>query len=316
MSAPRLSVIMPVRDAERHLAEAVESVLGQRFADFELLVWDDGSTDGTLAMLRRFAGRDARVKVASGPPRGYAHALNDLLGRARGEYVARMDADDVCLPERFGRQVEFLDRHRDVLCVGTATDRIDDRGRWIGRRIPPLDDAAIQEELLAGHNPIVHPSVAMRADAARAVGGYAVDLMPAEDLDLWLRLGERGRLANLPEVLLRYRMHPNSVSERAQAAQLANKRRAAERAWQRRGLPARELNLPPWRALDDRRSRADFLQRYGWSAFHLGEWRTALAYGLALVGREPLRGEGWRLAACALLKSPSPERRAAALGSD
>jgi glycosyltransferase involved in cell wall biosynthesis len=316
VSTPRLSVIMPVRDAQRHLAEAVESVLRQRFADFEFLVWDDGSTDASLAMLRRFAERDPRVKVASGPPRGYAEALNDLLARAAGEYVARMDADDVCLPDRFARQVEFLDRNPDVMCVGTATDRIDARGRWIGRRVPPQDDAAIQQELLSGHNPIVHPSVLMRADAARAVGGYAVDLMPAEDLDLWLRLGERGRLANLSEVLFRYRMHPDSVSERSQAAQLANKRLAAERAWQRRGLPARELHLPPWRALDDRRSRADFLQRYGWSAFHLGEWRTAFAYGLALVGREPLRSDGWRLALCALFKTPPPERRAAALGSD
>jgi glycosyltransferase involved in cell wall biosynthesis len=312
---PRVSVLMPVRDAEPHLAEALASVFAQSFRDFELLVWDDGSRDGSARILREFAERDPRMVVASGPPRGYVAALNDLLARARGEYLARMDADDICLSERFERQVAFLDAHPDVVCVGTATDRIDGRGRWIGRRIPPLDDAAIQEELLAGHNPIVHPSAMLRTEAVRAVGGYDEELTPAEDLDLWLRLGERGRLANLADVLLRYRMHANSVSERSQTRQLENKRRAAERAWQRRGLAPRELDLPPWRPLSGRQSRAQFLQRYGWSAFHLGEWRTALVYGLLLLAAQPLASEGWRLALCAIFKRP-PVPRLATLRRD
>lgn len=306
---------MAVRDGEPHVARALDSVLTQTYEDFELLVFDDGSRDATPERLRACQQRDGRVHVVTGPPRGYVQALNDLLAKAEGEYLARMDADDVCRPERLARQVAFLDRHPRVVCVGTATDRIDARGRLIGRRIPPVDDIAIQEELLSGHNPIVHPSVMMRTDVVRRVGGYAVELTPAEDLDLWLRLGEHGELANLPEVLLSYRMHTNSVSERAQARQLEHKRVAAERAWRRRGLPERELDLPPWRAMDDAASRADFLQRYGWSAFHLGEWRTALVYGLSLMAARPAASDGLRLALCALFKRP-PERRLSTIRHD
>jgi glycosyltransferase involved in cell wall biosynthesis len=306
---------MAVRDGERHLNDALDSVLEQTYADFELLVFDDGSRDGTAGLLRRYQERDERVHVLSGPRRGYVHALNDLLTKAAGEFVARMDADDVCRPERLARQVAFLDVHPRVVCVGTATDRIDARGRLIGRRVPPVEDAAIQEELLSGHNPIVHPSVLMRTEVVRRVGGYAVELAPAEDLDLWLRLGEHGELANLPEILLAYRMHTDSVSERGQARQLEHKRLAAERAWRRRGLPERQLDLPPWRAMDDAASRADFLQRYGWSAFHLGEWRTALVYGVSLMAARPASSDGLRLAVCALFKRP-PQRRLSAMSHD
>lgn len=304
--APRISVLLTVYNAEEYVADAVESILGQSYPDFELLIVDDGSTDGSLDRLRELAARDARIRLESRPNTGLVPALNELLEVARGEYLARMDADDVSREDRFERQLAFLDAHPEVVCLGTATDQIDERSRLIRR--PPLatTDHAIQEELLSGHNPLCHPTVMMRASVVRQVGGYDPASFPAEDLDLWLRMGEAGRLANLPERLVCYRIYDRSISSRQQSEQLEKKADAARRAWQRRGLPERELDIRPWRAGEGRESRVQFLNTYGWGAFMLGERRTAAVYGLRLVATAPLRIDGWKLLACALVK-PAPE---------
>src|SRR6476661_6105481 len=127
---PPVSVLMPVYNAGRYVAEAVESILGQTYADFEFLIVDDGSTDRSRAILERYAARDPRIRLVSRPNTGYAAALNELLGLARGELVARMDADDVALPERLLRQVNYLRAHPEVVCVGTAVHLIDGGGRF------------------------------------------------------------------------------------------------------------------------------------------------------------------------------------------
>src|SRR5690242_20811965 len=104
---PKVSVLMPVYNAEHYLQTAVESVLNQTFKDFELVAFDDGSTDRSLSMLRAFESKDARVRVISRENRGYLIALNEMIALARGEYLARMDADDICRPTRFEKQVKF-----------------------------------------------------------------------------------------------------------------------------------------------------------------------------------------------------------------
>jgi glycosyltransferase involved in cell wall biosynthesis len=288
---PTVSVLMPVHNAERYLGEAVESILGQTFADFEFLIVDDGSTDRSRAILERYAAQDQRIHLTSRPNTGYAVALNELLSLARGQLVARMDADDVALPERLARQVDYLRAHPDVVCVGSAVHFIDAGGRFLRDRHPGMEHEAIQERALAGDCALNHPSVMMRR-----AGGYHVEFMPAEDLDLWLRLGEIGRLTNLPDVLMKYRQHEASFSERHQQLQLERSAAAVLEACRRRGIPPREVSVSPWRPVD-RRSRMQAYVGYGWRGLERGDYRMALHYALRAIGQAPWRAGGWWLVA-------------------
>jgi hypothetical protein len=210
---PRISVVMPVRNGERYLAHAVDSILAQTCPDFELVIIDDGSTDSTPEQLRRYEAADDRVRVQHQQQAGLVASLNRGCGEARGAYIARMDADDIAFPERLARQVEFLDRHPKVAVVGSAVMRIDASGREIKRNFCPTSHAEIVEALRE-YTCFTHPSVMLRAAALSAVGGYRPAYLAAEDYDLWLRLSERYELANLPEPLLYYRVYPDQVSVR------------------------------------------------------------------------------------------------------
>ena len=308
---PPISVVMPVYNCERYVAEAVESILAQTFTDFEFLIIDDGSTDRSLAILKRYAGRDPRIRLVSRPNTGLVGALNEGLGLARGELIARMDADDVALPERFEIQVAYLRAHPDVVCVGGQIMNIDAAGRDLYPCHEGMDHEAIQELALTGSCPLAHASVMMRRAAVLAVGGYREEFTHAEDMDLWLRLGEgEGRLANLPQILLKYRIHDKSVSAVRQLQQLERFRVASDQACARRGIPPRFVERPPWRPTT-RASRLDFLQYCGWVGFNRGDRRMALVYGLKAIGLMPWWSDGWRLLCCALVK-PMPRPQAPA----
>lgn len=200
---------MPVRDGERHVGEAIESILGQTYSDLELLVVDDGSTDATPAVVGDFAQRDARIRVVQSRGSGLSAALNYGLELAGGEYVARMDADDIALPDRLARQVAFLDAHPDVAVVGGAWIVVDATGTSLGVVRVPTSSRAVDKELLH-RNCISHPTVVMRTAVIRAAGGYR--LHAGEDWDLWLRVAEESQLANLPEPVIRYRRHPGQLT--------------------------------------------------------------------------------------------------------
>ncbi|HTU02711.1 MAG TPA: glycosyltransferase, partial [Candidatus Sulfotelmatobacter sp.] len=212
--SPPLSVVMAAYNAERYLEHALESILGQSFGDLELIVIDDGSTDGTSGILERTSRRDERLHIVHQPNRGVIAALNRGCGLARGRYIARMDADDIALSDRFARQIAFLESHPVVAVLGTAVDLINDKGVPIRRARFPLHDRQIKQVLSAGANCISHPAVMMRKDAFVAVGGYRPPFLHAEEYDLWLRTAEYYALANLPEVLLHYRIHANQLSAR------------------------------------------------------------------------------------------------------
>jgi glycosyltransferase involved in cell wall biosynthesis len=291
-----VSVMMPVYNAERYLVAAVESILGQTFADFEFLIVDDGSTDRSGAMLERYAARDQRVRVARLPHGGIVTARNHALSLARAEFCAVMDADDVALPQRLARQVDYLRQHPDIVCVGTAVHFIDQAGRFLRDAHPGMSHEAIEERALAGDCPLNHPSVMMRRAAVEAVGGYRAGFEPAEDHDLFLRLAEVGRLANLPEVLMNYRQHPHSASERHQRLQCERSAAAALEACRRRGIPPRDISVSHWRPVD-RRSRLQTYVRYGQLGFERGDYRMALHYGLQAIAQVPWNGRAWRLLA-------------------
>ena len=170
---PQISVLMPVYQAERYLEEAVESILAQSFDDFELLALDDGSTDESPRILAALAARDDRIRVRVAPHAGLVRRLNQGLAEARGTCIARMDADDISYPERFERQLAFLETHPECVAVGTAVDEIDPDGR----PIRPLDirpnHEEIESRLLQGDGgALIHASALYRTDAVRGVGGY------------------------------------------------------------------------------------------------------------------------------------------------
>lgn len=219
---PEVTVLMPVYNAAPFLREAVDSVLCQTFDDFELLIVDDGSTDETGELLSAYMDRRMRL-VRLEKNSGLVAALNVGVHQARAALIARMDGDDICEPQRLGLQVAFMRQHPEVLLLGTGFVRIDIAGRPFQRVVYPKENETLQKMLLDG-SVFCHPSVMMRADAVRHLGGYRnVGGGPAEDYDLWLRISERGEIANLSEVLLRYRVHAGQTSVR----RLLNQRQAA-----------------------------------------------------------------------------------------
>lgn len=303
---PTVSVLLPVYNGGSYFTTAVESVLDQTFADFECLILDDGSTDATAKIADELARRDSRIRVIHSRNRGLVASLNTLIAAARGEFIARMDADDVCMPARFERQVEFLRRHPEMVCVGSSYWMIDEAGRTITRILPPLEDAAIQDQTLRGHSTISHPSAMLRCSVLRRLDGYRAEYFPAEDLDLWLRLGEIGKLANLSQPLIRYRVHSTSISAlAAQGRQREAARRACIDAWARRGLADRQFEaVNGWRHDGSTASRMRFALQYGWMAYGAGFRQTAMVYGLKAIRAVPTKQDGWRLLAVALLRPP------------
>jgi hypothetical protein len=219
----------------------MESILQQSFESFELIVVDDGSTDGTAEVLRGY--RDPRVRLLKNEGQhGVVQALTVGMGAARGEYVARMDSDDVSHRERLATQVAFLDRERAVALVGSCANAIDEAGVVGGVIRVPTGSAEIHR-LLPKRNTFIHPSVLFRRQAVLELGGYQA-VRPgagmAQDYHLWLRLEERYPLANLAEVLLDYRVHAGQVSTQnligqLECADLA--RRMAAKRRRAQGIP-------------------------------------------------------------------------------
>jgi cellulose synthase/poly-beta-1,6-N-acetylglucosamine synthase-like glycosyltransferase len=302
MSVPTVSVIMPVYNAERFVAKAVESILCQTFADFEFLIVNDGSTDRSLAILERYAAQDGRIRLISHANTGYVTALNEMVQLSQGEFLARMDADDIAMDDRFQLQVARLRQEPELVCLGGAHGMIDEQGRWLTCLAMPEQNEDIQTLALAGHTPINHPCVMMRRSAVLQVGAYDTALAPCEDLDLWLRLGEIGKLGNLKAMVLKYRLHANSVSEKQGMLQKQKAREACEQAWRRRGIDGTFEAVELWRPGCDRRSRHKFMLRYGWWAFNSGQRQTALLYGYRAIQTLPWQREGWQLLMSAALK--------------
>ncbi len=218
MSA-RVSVLLACRDGERHLEASLASLAAQTHPDVEIVAVDDGSRDGTRAMLDRFAASHPRAIVIGTPGVGLAAALNLAASRATGTLLARQDADDRSRSVRLAKQAAFLATHPDVAVVGTAAQVIDDAGAPL-RPYPVPVAAADIRRTLRRVPPFVHGSVMLRADVFHAAGGYRAAFAASQDFDLWLRLPESAGLANLAEPLYEWRLHPGGVFRRDRDRQL------------------------------------------------------------------------------------------------
>ncbi|MBN2098587.1 MAG: glycosyltransferase family 2 protein [Dehalococcoidia bacterium] len=211
MGSPKVSVVMPVYNGEKHLAEAVESILRQTFRDFEFIIIDDGSTDGSPDILRRYQKEDDRVRVYQQENRGCVAASNRGCQLARGEYVARMDHDDVSLPQRLAKQVSYLEAHPEIGVLGTWIQEIDSRG--LKREIrPKLTKPRVVAWGLCFESCLPNPTVMMQRAVIERIGFYGTEVPYADDYDLWVRASSVTQLANIPEVLLLYRVWPGSLT--------------------------------------------------------------------------------------------------------
>ena len=209
---PRVSVITTVRNGERFLAAAIESILAQSFTDFEYLLVDDASTDGSGAIIARYAAEDARiVPLHKAFSVNHSHAINAALPQARGEFVAILDADDLAHPARLARQVEFLAANPDIGVVGAQVSQIDDEGSVHHTMSFPTSWALARWTIFFG-TPVLHSAAMVRRRLLTEIGGYSVQWKYANDYSLWATLIDRTRITNLPETLVSYRRHAQQTS--------------------------------------------------------------------------------------------------------
>lgn len=295
---PRVSVHMPVYNSERYLDDAVGSIRAQTYEDWELIVIDDGSTDGSLAVLQRHADADPRIRLVSRENRGIGATRNECLALARGEFFAAMDSDDISHPERLARQVEYLDRHPQCVAVGSRVRLIDPDGAEIRDWSEYVTHREIDEAHLAGHGgAMTHPASMFRRRNLVDLGGYRGALEPAEDYDLFLQLGEVGELHNLPEVLFSYRQHPESAGYAGRERQRAGSRGALRDAHERRGLPVPEISGGE---RDRVASLADVHRKWAWWALKARRLDTARKHAWRAFRRAPASSASWRVLYCAM----------------
>lgn len=203
MTNPKISVIMSVYNGEKYLREAIESILNQTFTDFEFIIVNDGSTDGSLEIIQSYD--DKRIKIINNEKNiGLTKSLNKALKVARGEYIARQDADDVSLPNRFEKQIKYLEKHPEVALLGTSVYLIDEKGKIIGKRMALAKPTF--KELCKG-NRFSHGSVMFEKAVITELGGYNELLRYVQDYELWLRIAKSYEIRNLTQVLYKWRFH-------------------------------------------------------------------------------------------------------------
>ena len=212
---PSISVLMPVYNGEKYLAEAIQSIIAQTYGDFELLVIDDGSTDNSFQIVKEFAQLDARIRlIHKDENQGLVSALNLGLDLARGEYIARMDADDISLPQRLEKQVTYMQAHPEVGVIGSRIRYMDAKGNLSTIPKTARLDINIRWSLFF-ENPFSHPVVMMRkAVIDRYNLRYDPRATHVEDYEFWGRFLMVTEGVNLPEILLHYRIHPGSVGDK------------------------------------------------------------------------------------------------------
>jgi glycosyltransferase involved in cell wall biosynthesis len=295
---PTVSIVIGAYNAQRYLAQTLDTLLAQTLADFELIVVDDGSVDTTPDILENYRTKDPRVRPLRIPHGGIVEAANAGIDAARSELIARADADDLYLPDRLEKQVNYLAQHPEVVALGSRMMVIEPYGSPVRISDHKLTHEEIEADLLQGVGWAMPQPVSMlRRSVVLRVGGYRNKYPWSEDLDLFLRMAEVGRLANLPDVLAKYRHHPGSTNWRKHKIQLANKPQMLREAHERRGkqLPAGTTFSTPW--------VEPLGQKYThwvWCALKDRNVAGARRHAVSALRASPLRPAVWRAAYCAL----------------
>jgi len=289
--SPQISVVVGAYNAQRYVEQMLRGILDQTFTDFELLVVDDGSTDRTLKILRGYEKQDSRMRVIAKPHSGIVDAANLGLQEAQCELIARADADDIALPDRFEKQIRYMHQHPECHALGAQMLLVDPQGSPLMETRLPLEHDGIEKEMLAGSGwAMPQPVVMLRRTPALACGGYRKQYEWAEDLDLFLRMAENGRLANLPDVLVKYRIHMASTNHTKYAHQIAIKRSLVAEAFRRRGK-----EMPDDWSFTPRKIVPPAQQYRHWTYKALRHQNVAAArrHALAALRHAPLDKQSW-----------------------
>lgn len=233
---PKVSVLLPVYNAEPFLARTLDSILYQTFEDFEVIAINDGSTDNSLDILRRYEKRDSRIRVVDQKNIGLVATLNKAANLARGDYFARMDSDDISLPRRFELQVALLDKNPHTVLAGGCFDVMDENDDIIYRDAVPTEKEELYRALFV-RNPLAHGSVMFKKEAFVRAGGYSAECGPTEDYELWSRLVEYGDIAGIPVTIFRWRINPRGITQNKQDVMHHHMKQNIERFITNREIP-------------------------------------------------------------------------------
>jgi glycosyltransferase involved in cell wall biosynthesis len=293
-----ISVLMPVYNAERYVGEAVESILKQTFTNFEFIIINDGSTDRSLQILQHYAQQDNRIRLFSRENRGLVKTLNEGLALAQTPLLARMDADDVAYPERFSIQKEFLDRNPDHLLLGSRVLIIDDEGDAICEMGSYFRHNDIVEGFLSRQGQLIyHPSVMFRTKAVLAIDGYRNKYPHVEDLDMFLRIAEKGKIENLNTVLIKYREHFQKIGYLYSLDQEKEIDLLLAEAHESRNVPyVKSANSISQQNI----SNFQRMMTWAWWALKAKNIKSAQKYALKCFKNSPFSIDTWRLIACVL----------------
>ncbi len=280
-SSPPISVLMSVYNGMPYLPKSIESILNQTHGDFEFIIIDDGSDDSSAEVIRNYAQQDRRIRFISQDNIGLTRALNNGLKEVKGKYLARMDDDDIALPDRFEKQYEFMEKNPEFVVIGGQVLLIDEQGKLLRNfsEGPVSNDAGLMQELWLEHHSIedsllsvkwqmIQGACLFQMNAVKEVEGYNPAFRTNQDHDLFLRLARVGLLGNLPDVVVKYRRHGTQITRNTQGRNfnaILTMKRIRRAAYKKRGmilpkelrlasilgtLSRRELsNLPGWRLI-------------------------------------------------------------------
>jgi glycosyltransferase involved in cell wall biosynthesis len=207
-----ITVLMAVYNGERWLEDSIPSVLRQTFTNFEFIIINDGSDDRSLQIINRFADKDSRIRVYSKKNSGLTESLNYGIKKAEGEWLARIDADDICKKDRLEKQIKCVRENTNVVLVGTGLKIIDGNVNQSKVHLYPESHNRLKRRLVRGSPFFAHSSAFFRLSAVRELGGYRTQFHRSQDQDLWLRLAEVGRITCIQEALVLIRKHDQQIS--------------------------------------------------------------------------------------------------------
>lgn len=230
-NTPLVSIIIPIHNQVDFLKKAIESVLNQIYQNFEVIIVNDGSTDQTREMV--FSFKDERVIYLWQENKGAALARNTGIEKAKGKYIAFLDADDLWLPEKLQKQVEFMEKNPEIGLLGTACVQVNEKGEKIKEKIFPTENKILQKDLIK-YNPFIQSSVMVKKEVFDKAQGYDEEFLESEDYDLWLRIAKRHKITNLSEPLVLKTYYLKNLSSSKDKKQLTFAFKAKKNAILRR----------------------------------------------------------------------------------